>query len=240
MRRDRDDARPTTVPVWFPEFIAEIPHDPSAFTQGVLFDGPRLYESTGKLGRSQLRELDPHSGEILRSAELPPDLFAEGIAVVGDRIWQLTWRNGVAVEWDKAGFTPLRRVRIDGEGWGLCYDGRRLIRSDGSDRLRFHDATSFAEIGSVSITFEGKPLRRLNALECVGGHVWANVLRTDRIVRINPSTGEVTALVDASHLLDAARRAKAEVLNGIAFAGDNEFVLTGKYWPAMFRVRLAE
>jgi glutaminyl-peptide cyclotransferase len=226
------------VPVWSPEVIAEIPHDSGAFTQGLVFDEARLYESTGQLGRSQLRELDPDSGEVLRSADLPPDLFGEGIAVVGDRIWQLTWRNGVAIEWDKASFTPLRRVSVEGQGWGLCYDGNRLIRSDGTDRLWFHDATSFAETGSVSVTFEGAPLRLLNALECVGGQVWANVLRTDRVVRIDPATGEATASVDASRLLDVARRAQAEVLNGIAFVGDNEFVLTGKYWPAMFRVRL--
>lgn len=235
---DAEGARPPTVPVWFPEFIAEIPHDSAAFTQGLAFDGPRLYESTGKLGRSQLRELDPGSGEVLRRADLPPDFFGEGIAVVGDRIWQLTWKNGMAIEWEKASFTPLRQVNMEGAGWGLCSDGRRLIRSDGTDRLRFHDASSFAEIGSVSVTFEGKPLRRLNELECVDGQVWANVLRTDRVVRIDAETGEVTAVVDASRLLDDARRAKAEVLNGIAFAGSDEFVLTGKYWPAMFRVRL--
>jgi len=226
------------VPVWFPEVVAEIQHDPAAFTQGLVFDGARLFESTGKLGRSQLRELDPDSGEVLRTADLPADLFGEGIAVVNDRIWQLTWRNGVAVEWDKDSFIPLRLVPVDGQGWGLCRDGDRLIRSDGTDRLRFHDATSFAETGSVSVTFEGEPIRRLNALESVGGHVWANVLRTDEIVRIDPSTGEVTAMVDASQLLDATRRATAEVLNGIACVGVDEFILTGKYWPAMFRVRM--
>src|ERR1700760_2889959 len=155
------------VPVWFPEVIAEIPHDPAAFTQGLVFDGTHLYEGTGELGRSQLREVDPDSGEVLRSADLPAHLFGEGIAVVGDRIWQLTWRNGVAVEWDKAGLTPLREVPVEGQGWGLCRDGNRLIRSDGTDRLRFHDATSFAENGSVSVTLEGEPLRRLNALESV-------------------------------------------------------------------------
>jgi glutaminyl-peptide cyclotransferase len=226
------------VPVWLPEVIAEIPHDPTAFTQGLVFDGGRLYESTGKLGRSQLRELDPDSGEVVRAADLPAHLFGEGIAVVGARIWQLTWRNGVAIEWDAADFTPIREVPVDGHGWGLCHDGHRLIRSDGTDTLRFHDAVTFAEIGSVAVTFEGEPLRRLNALESVDGYVWANVLRTDRIVRIDPATGEVSATVDASHLLDDTRRATAEVLNGITCVGDDEFLLTGKYWPAMFRVRL--
>jgi glutaminyl-peptide cyclotransferase len=120
----------------------------------------------------------------------------------------------------------------------LCYDGKRLIRSDGSDLLHFHDATSFAETGSVSVTFEGKPLPRLNELECVDGQVWANVFHTDRIVRIDSGTGDVTAMVDARRLVDDERRTAEQVLNGIAFAGGDEFVLTGKYWPTMFRVRL--
>lgn len=225
------------VSVGRPTVIAEIPHDPAAFTEGLEFDGPALYESTGQLGQSQLRELDPATGAVLRAAPLPPDFFGEGIAIVGDRIWQLTWQNGVAIEWDKASFTPLRRVPMDGEGWGLCYDGNRLVRSDGTDRLRFHDPTSFAEIGSVPVTYQGKPLTGLNELECVEGQVWANVFTTDQIVRIDPETGKVAALVTAARLLDDARRAQAQVLNGIAYAGADEFLLTGKYWPAMFRVR---
>jgi glutamine cyclotransferase len=225
------------VPVGRPTVIAESPHDPSAFTEGLVFDGPALYESTGQLGESQLRELDAASGKVLRAAPLPPDLFGEGIAVVGDRIWQLTWKNGVAIEWDKSSFTPLRQVPVEGEGWGLCYDGNRLVRSDGTDRLRFHDPTSFAEIGSVPVTYQGTPLNGLNELECVDGQVWANVSPTDLIARIDPAAGKVTAVVDGARLLDDAHRSQAQQLNGIAYAGAGEFVLTGKYWPTMFRVR---
>jgi glutaminyl-peptide cyclotransferase len=228
---------PADVPLGRPTVIAESPHDPSAFTEGLVFDGPALYESTGQLGQSQLRELDAASGTVLRAAPLPPDFFGEGIAVVGDRIWQLTWKNGVAIEWDKSSFTQLRQVPVDGEGWGLCYDGNRLVRSDGTDRLRFHDPTSFAEIGSVSVTYQGTPFTGLNELECVDGQVWANVSPTDLIARIDPATGKVTAVVDGARLLDDARRAQAQQLNGIAYAGAGEFVLTGKYWPTMFRVR---
>jgi len=228
---------PANVPLGRPAVIAESPHDPSAFTEGLVFDGPALYESTGQLGQSQLRELDPASGTVLRAAPLPPDFFGEGTAVVGDRIWQLTWKNGVAIEWDKASFTPLRQVPVSGEGWGLCYDGNRLVRSDGTDRLRFHDPTSFAEIGSVPVTYQGKPFTGLNELECVDGQVWANVFPTDLIARIDPAAGKVTAVVDATGLLDAAPRAQAKELNGIAYAGADEFLLTGKYWPATFRVR---
>ncbi len=223
-------------PVKPPTVIAETPHDPAAYTEGLAFDGPALYESTGQLGHSQLRELDPATGAVLRMASLPADLFGEGIAIVGDRIWQLTWKNGVAIEWDKASFTPIRQVPMEGEGWGLCYDGNRLIRSDGTDRLRFHDATSFDEIGSVSVTYNGRPLPKLNELECVDNEVFANVSPTDQIARIDPETGKVTAMVYAARLLDAPR-SKDEVLNGIAYAGNGEFLVTGKYWPTMFRVR---
>ena len=127
----QQDDEPADVAVGRATVIAETPHDPSAFTEGLEFDGPALCESTGQLGQSQLRELDPVSGAVLRAAPLPPDFFGEGIAIVGDRIWQLTWKNGVAIEWDKASFTPLRQVPMAGEGWGLCYDGNRLVRSDG-------------------------------------------------------------------------------------------------------------
>jgi glutaminyl-peptide cyclotransferase len=228
---------PADVPVGHPTVIAEIPRDPTAFTQGLEFDGSTLYESTGQFGQSQLRELDPASGAVLRAAPLPSDFFGEGIAIVGDRIWQLTWQNGVAIEWDEASFTPLRQVPMGGEGWGLCYDGTLLIRSDGTDRLRFHDPKSFTEIGSMPVTYQGKPFTGLNELECVADQVWANVLPTDQIARIEPTTGKVTAVLDAARLLDDVRRAQAQVLNGVAYAGDGEFLLTGKYWPAMFRVR---
>jgi glutamine cyclotransferase len=229
---------PADVPVGPAKVIAETPHDPTAFTEGLEFDGPALYESTGQLGQSQLRELDPATGAVLRAAPLPPDFFGEGIAIVGDRIWQLTWKNGIALEWDKANFTLLRQVPISGEGWGLCYDGNRLVRSDGTDRLRFHDPTSFAEIGSVPVTYQGQPFTGLNELECVDGQVWANVFPTDLIARIDPAAGKVTAVVDAARLLDNARRAHAQQLNGIAYAGSGEFLVTGKYWPSTFRVRL--
>ena len=233
-------ATPSAVPRLLPEVLAELPHDPAAFTQGFEIDGGVLYEGTGLEGRSQLRELDPDTGAVRRSVPLPGQLFGEGITVVGDRIWQLTWRDGVALEWDRATLTLRREVPLDGEGWGLCDDGGgRLVRSDGTDRLRFHDPVTFAEQGSVVVTLDGAPVTQLNELECVGGQVWANIWQTDRIVRIDPATGQVTAVVDAAGLLDPARRAAADVLNGIAAVpgGDGEFLVTGKLWPVTFRVR---
>jgi glutaminyl-peptide cyclotransferase len=221
-----------------PTVLAEIPHDTAAWTQGLEFDGPALYEGTGIVSESQVRELDPATGQVKRSAVAPSNYYGEGIAVVGDRIWELTWRNGVAVEWDKATLTPVREVRVDGEGWGLCSDGSRLIRSDGTDRLHFHDAATFAETGSVAVTRSGQPLRNLNELECVDGEVWANVWQTDTIVRIGPVTGQVNTVVDAAGLWPGQGTDRNRVLNGIAHIDGDEYLLTGKLWPSMFRVRL--
>lgn len=223
-----------------PVVLGQVPHDRTAFTQGLELapGGGALYEGTGLEGRSQLRELDPATGAVRRAVPVPNGWFGEGITVSGDRIWQLTWTDGVALEWDRASFRLLRTVPMSGEGWGLCRDGDRLVRSDGSSTLRFHDPATFAETGSVDVTLNGSPVDELNELECVRGQVWANVWQTDRLVRIDPSTGRVTAVVDASGLLTADQRQGADVLNGIAALGGDEYLLTGKLWPATFRVTL--
>lgn len=229
-------------PATRPQVLAELPHDRGAFTEGLEVvpgsGGALLYEGIGLAGESQLREVDVATGVVRRTAALPGTLFGEGITVVGDRIWQLSYRDGVAIEWDRATLTPLRQVPISGEGWGLCSDGARLVRSDGTDLVRFQDPATFAETGSVRVRLNGAPVTNLNELECVGGQVWANVWKSERIVRIDPTTGAVTAVVDASGLLDPARRGGTDVLNGIAWLGGGEYLLTGKYWPVMFRVRL--
>ncbi len=223
-----------------PVVLGEIPHDRTSFTQGLELapGGGALYEGTGLAGRSQLRELDPATGAVRRAVGVPNDWFGEGITVAGDRIWQLTWKDGVALEWDRATFRLLRTVPVNGEGWGLCNAGDRLVRSDGSARLRFHDPSTFAETGSVDVTLDGSPVEDLNELECVRGQVWANIWQSDRLVRIDPATGRVTAVVDAAGLLTTERRQGADVLNGIAALGGDEYLLTGKLWPVMFRVRL--
>jgi glutaminyl-peptide cyclotransferase len=185
-----------------------------------------------------MRELDPASGAVRRAVPVPDNYFGEGITVVGDRIWELTYRDGVAVEWDKRTLTPIREVPFAGEGWGLCRDGDRLISSDGSDRLRFHDPANLAETGGVNITRDGQPVTGLNELECVDGQVWANVWPTDTIVRIDPAAGAVTAEVDASALWSRDLRMRGQVLSGIAHIEGQEFMLTGKNWPSMFRVRI--
>jgi glutamine cyclotransferase len=231
-------APPAATPLLRPQVQAEVPHDPTAFTQGLEIDGGVLYEGTGRPGLSELREVDPATGAVLRAVPLPGELFGEGITVVGDRIWQLTWRDGVVLEWDRAALTVRRQVPAPGEGWGLCLDGARLVRSDGTDRLHFHDPDTFAATGSVAVTLDGQPLVRINELECVDGQVWANVWLTEQIVRIDPADGRVTAVVDAAGLLDQARRDGTDWLNGIAAVpGTDEFLITGKLWPVTFRVR---
>ncbi|SEP88417.1 glutaminyl-peptide cyclotransferase [Lentzea albida] len=217
------------------EVLQKIPHDTSAFTQGLeLVDGV-LYEGTGLEGESTMRALDPSTGNVQKKVDLPPDFFGEGITVVGDTIWQITWQNGVAIERDRKTLDELRRVSYEGEGWGICDDGRRLVMSDGSAKLTFRDPKTFAETGSVQVTRDGKPLTQLNELECVGDEVWSNVWKTDEIVRIDPATGQVTNTYDLSSLKPSG---DVDVLNGIAHVpGTNEFLVTGKNWPTIFRVR---
>lgn len=219
------------------EVLGTIPHDTDAFTQGLeLVDGA-LYEGTGLEGRSSLRRLDPDTGEVRQEVALPAPLFGEGITVVGDRIWQLTWRDGVAIERDRADLRELRRVSYDGEGWGLCLDGDRLVMSDGTDELTFRDPVTFDETGSVRVTRDGRPLDRLNELECADGQVWANVWQTDEVVRIDPATGRVVTTADLGPLRPPGVPA-TDVLNGIAaIRGTDEFLVTGKNWPTIFRIR---
>jgi glutaminyl-peptide cyclotransferase len=231
-------AQAEPIPVVQPVVLAVLAHDTAAYTEGLELDGPVLYEGTGMAGQSQIRELDPVNGAVRRAVAVPNNYFGEGITVVGDRIWELTYRDGVAVEWDKRTFTPLREVPFAGEGWGVCRDGDRLISSEGSDRLRFLDTASLAETGAVNVTRDGQPVVGLNELECVDGQVWANVWPTDTIVRIDPATGSVNVVLDASSLRSPDVNKTGQVLNGIAHIGGDEFLLTGKYWPSMFRVRI--
>lgn len=213
------------------------PHDPAAYTQGLLLHDGALFESTGLHGSSSLREVDPRTGEVKRKVSLPRATFAEGLALVGDRLIQLTWQEQKAFLYRLADFNLTGELRYDGEGWGLCWDGRRLVMTDGSDRLTFRDPQTFAVLGEVRATLAGQPVNQLNELECVEGAVYANVWQTDDIVRIDPASGQVTAVIDASGLLTPAERQRAEVLNGIAWDPTAKtFLITGKLWPKMFEV----
>ena len=218
--------------------LATLPHDTSSFTEGLQRDGTTLWEGTGLAGMSELRELDPDTGALVRSAPLPGKLWGEGIAVTGDTIWQLTYQDGVALRWDKATLKVKKQVALTGEGWGLCYDGNRLVQSDGSATLRFRNPATFAQTGALTVTLDGKPVPQLNELECAGGQVWANVWPTTQLVRINPASGRVTAKVDGGGLLTPEQAQGTDVMNGITWLGGDEYLVTGKYWPVMLRVRI--
>lgn len=221
-----------------PRVVGVHPHDHGAFTQGLAWVGGRLYESTGQYGSSSLREVDLPSGRVLRRVDLPPDLFGEGLARFGDELLQLTWQEERLLVWDLATLARRGEKRYRGEGWGLASDGRRLVLSDGTDRLSLRDPATFAETGSLRVTLAGRPLPALNELEWAEGHLWANVWMTDEIVAIDLGTGRVTMTVDCSGLLEAAERRSADVLNGIAFVPERgTFLLTGKLWPRLFEVR---
>lgn len=224
-----------------PEVLETYPHDPEAFTQGLLLHDGFLYESTGLYGRSSLRQVDPETGEVLHQVDLDDAFFGEGLALVDGTLVQITWREETAFVYDLETFERLERLSYGGEGWGLCFDGELLVMSNGSDTLTFRDADTLDMRREVQVTLRGEPLPYLNELECVGDHVYANVFTTMYIVQIDKQTGQVVAVIDASNLLpeDELQALLPEgVLNGIAYnAEDDTFLLTGKLWPQVFRVR---
>ncbi len=232
---------PSARPLAF-EIIAQHPHDPLAFTQGLQWHGDRLWESTGLYGKSSVREVNRETGEVIRRRDFPKHYFGEGLTVHGDHLWMLTWRERTVFVLDPETFEEVRTHAYPGEGWGLTSDGRHLIMSDGTSTLRFMSPDDFSEVRRVTVTENGKPLINLNELEYVDGAVYANIFMTDRIVRIDPRRGVVTASLDASPLRAALPRPnRAEVLNGIAYdAATGHFLVTGKYWPSLFVIRLVE
>ncbi len=226
------------VPVIVPTIIATVPHDPGAYSEGLEFDGPALYEATGEVGKSELRQIDPATGAVLRATPLPDDYWSEGITIVGDTIWQLTYRDEAVLEWDKPTLTVRREIPLPGEAWGLCFDGSRFVVSDGTDRLRFYDP-SFTQIGTVSVTRDGQPVRGLNELECVDGQVWAAGWPQDTFVRIDPGSGAVNLVADVSNLWNGDQRDRSrQVVSGIAHIAGDEYLISGKDWPQSYRVLL--
>ena len=220
--------------------VGTFPHDPQAFTQGLVLRDGLFYESTGLYGESTVRIVDPGTGRVIRSMSLGPGYFGEGLELVGDRLIQLTWKEGTAFIWDAETLAPLGAFTYAGEGWGLCAQDDRLVMSDGSSRLTFRDRTTFEPVGGVDVLSAGEPLERINELECVEDLVYANVWQTEQIVIIDPGTGRVVGRIDASSLVDRLGSTDGvDVLNGIAYdPEDRSFYLTGKLWPEIFQVRL--
>jgi glutamine cyclotransferase len=230
-------------PVYGYRVVNEYPHDPDAFTQGLVYEDGFFYEGTGlrpPVGQSSLRKVALETGQVLQIHILDSLYFGEGIAIVGDRIWQLTWQNHIAFLYDKETFEQLDTVQYPTEGWGLTYDGTRLIMSDGSSTLYFRDPGTFELLGQVQVYDDEGPVVRLNELEYIDGRVYANVWQTDRVAIIDPATGVVDAWLDLTGLLDrSALLSEADVLNGIAYdANDERLFVTGKWWPTLYEIEI--
>ncbi|MFN8593567.1 MAG: glutaminyl-peptide cyclotransferase [Thermomicrobiales bacterium] len=233
----------TSAPVYGYRVLAEYPHDPDAFTQGLEYIDGTLYEGTGLNGQSTLRRVDLETGKVLQGVTLNEQLFGEGIAVVDDHIYQLTWKNLIAIQFDRDTFEPIQTFRNPVEGWGLTYDGERLIASDGTNRLYFRDPETFAELGSIDVYDGETPVTELNELEYIDGEIWANIWQADRIARIDPASGKVNSWVDLTGLLSRKDRrgAEVDVLNGIAYDADGgRIFVTGKLWPKLFVIEVVE
>jgi glutamine cyclotransferase len=220
------------------EVLSVRPHDTNAFTQGLVYHDGKLYESTGRYGLSTLRRVDPVTGVVEKQIDLPKEYFAEGLVLVNDRLIQLTWKEKKAFVYDRETFEKIGEFAYEGEGWGLTYDGTRLLMSDGSDTITARDPMTFAPLETISVTLGGEPLRNLNELEVVDGLVYANIWQKDLIAQIDPASGEVVGLILLSGLLSAEQRAKTDVVNGIAYdPTTRSFLVTGKLWPSLFEVR---
>jgi len=230
----------STMPVERAEIVKRYPHDPRAFTEGLFIDRGELFESTGELGRSSVRQVDLASGKVLRSVAIPQPQFGEGIAPWQGQVLSLTWRDQVGYRWDRKSFKKLGSFKYQGEGWALTSTGRELVMSDGTDSLRFIDPAKFTVKRTVKVTVQGQPLRLINELEWVDGLIYANIWMTDYAVKIDPVSGKVVGLIDLTALHRAASRyGQDQVANGIAWdAKARKLYMTGKEWPALFEVKL--
>ena len=225
------------VPVISVDPIKKYPHDKKAFTQGFEFHKGSFFEGTGLRGASNLREVDIFTGTVLRSRQLPPEFFGEGITIINEKIYQLTWKSGKAFQYDLETFELIREFGINGEGWGLTNDGNNLIMSNGTDKIVFLDPRSFKVVRTLSVTKNGKPQNLLNELEFIKGDIWANVWKTDDIIRINSKTGQVKSVLDLSNISE--RKHVDDVANGIAWDKENDIVyVTGKLWSNVYKLNL--
>ncbi len=219
--------------------IATYPHDSRAYTQGLVYHDGYFFESTGQEGSSSLRKVEINNGQVTKIHNLEPSLFGEGIVLLKDRIYQLTWTSRVGFVYDAATFDLIKRVHYNTEGWGLTTDGDRLILSDGTNKLYFIDPEYFTVSSTLEVYDNQRAVDQLNELEYINGEIWANIYQTDMIARIDPATGEVIAYIDFSGLLTPEEKGKADVLNGIAWDPDTGRIwVTGKWWPKLFLVKI--
>jgi glutaminyl-peptide cyclotransferase len=220
--------------------VKTYPHDRLAFTQGLEYRDGFLYEGTGKPGRSSVRKVDLATGRVIQKYDLPQPFFGEGITVVNQQLFELTWMSQTGFVYDKSNFRVLRSFNYPGEGWGLTNDGKQMYMSDGSADIRVWDASTLKELRRITVKDGTKPVTQINELEWVRGEIYANVWQTDRIARISPADGRVLGWIDLGGILPKSERPDPDaVLNGIAYdaAGDRLFV-TGKLWPKIFEIKL--
>ena len=224
------------------EIVNTFPHDSDAYTQGLVFTNGVLLESTGRQGHSSLRRVELQTGKVLNQVTVPPPYFAEGLALLNGKLYQLTWQHGVGFIYDANSFAKLGEFQYSGEGWGLTTDGKSLILSDGSHRIRFLDPETFAVNNTISVLDHGRVIDSLNELEYVKGEIYANIWHDQRIARIDPNSGSVKSWIDLTELSKLSQvTAEEGVLNGIAYDPTaNRLFVTGKLWPKLFEIRLKQ
>lgn len=239
------------VPTLAVKITARAPHQTDAFTEGLVWSGGNLLEGTGLVGETELREVNPKTGEVRRRRTPPQaDVFGEGVTVLGNRVYQLTWQSEVAFVYDRSSWKLLATLPYQGEGWGLTNDGKNLIQSDGSATLTWRDPASFKVLKKVQVTAGGQPVKNINELEYVNGTLYANIWLTDRVARIDPTSGKVTAWLDLGPLvaevtalnsLQGRQTSSDDVANGIAYNPlTKRLLLTGKRWPLLFEVSVQD
>lgn len=224
------------------EVVNTWPHDPDAFTQGLVFHDGKLLESTGGQGRSSLRLVELETGRIVKRVEVPGPYFAEGITVLNGKVYQLTWQDQRGFIYDASTFSKLGEFTFEGEGWGLANDGQSLILSDGTNRIRFLDPDNFQVRRTIAVSDGSKPVTDINELEYVQGEIYANIWHADRIARIDVQTGRVVGWIELPGLLPQIEVYDEEsVLNGIAYDETNgRLFVTGKLWPKLFEIRIKQ
>lgn len=223
--------------------VAAYPHDTSSYTQGLIWQNNVLYEATGLEGESRLMKVDIKSGKAEQSISIDPSLFGEGITMLNDKIYELTWQNNIVFVYDAKTFKKIKEFRWDHEGWGITHNGKELIISTGDSNLYFVDPETFKLLRIVGVTDNNGPVGNLNELEYINGSVFSNIYLTDYIVRIDPSTGHITGKLDLSGLLEKSGKQVSNdgnlVLNGIAYdSAKNSIYITGKKWPLLYELKL--
>lgn len=232
--------QPGGIPVYRADIVATLPHDGAAFTEGLFFQNGSLYEGTGEVGTSAIRQVKPETGQVLKEEQLPAPYFGEGIIAWKDRLYQVTWQDRTGFIYGLDDFAPRGTFAYAGEGWGLTHNDKSIIMSDGTPVLRFLDPETMAPVSTLKVTANGCPVEKLNELEWVDGEIYANIWQTNLIARIDPKTGEVRGFLDVS-ALGPQGRGQDDVANGIAYdAASKRLFVTGKRWPQLYQVKAGE